>query len=89
MMGDQRPVGTSTAYDRIKGAFGLGTAPFAVHHLGRVHAADYLVAALKAQIGWAEAEADIRAYLTTQGATPVLVEEEVSRARTLLEPWLT
>jgi hypothetical protein len=89
MMGDQRPPGTSTAYDRVKGAFSSGTAPFAVHHLDRVRAADYLVAALKAQIGWAEAEADIRAYLATLGATPASIEKEVGRARALLEPWLS
>ena len=29
MMGDQRPVGTSTAYDLLHGAFGSGSAPFA------------------------------------------------------------
>ncbi|MBL6081127.1 hypothetical protein JMJ56_24290 [Belnapia sp. T18] len=89
MMGDQRPPGTSTAYDRIKGAFGLGSAPFALHHSDRVRAADYLVAALKAQITWAVAENDIRAFLATQGATPDLIQEQVGRARELLEPWLS
>ncbi|MBL6458996.1 hypothetical protein JMJ55_27065 [Belnapia sp. T6] len=89
MMGDQRPPGTSTAYDRIKAAFGSGATPFAVHHLDRVHAADYLVAALRAQVTWAQAEADIRAYLATQGTIPDLINAEVDRARDLLEPWLT
>ena len=88
-MGDQRPTGTSTAYDRIKGAFGSATAPFAVHPLDRGRAADYLTAALKAQITWAEAEADIRAYLATQRASLDLIEEEVGRARPLLQPWLS
>jgi hypothetical protein len=89
MMGDQRPTGTSTAYDRIKGAFGPHTAPFAVHPLDRGRATEYLAAALKAQITWAEAEVDIRTYLATQGAAPDLIEEEVGRARPLLQPWLS
>jgi hypothetical protein len=50
MMGGNRPAGTSTAYRLIVGAFGPGTAPFAVHPLDRERAAEYLLAALKAQI---------------------------------------
>jgi len=89
MMGDQRPPKTSTAYDKIRGAFGPATASLTVHHLDRVRAADYLVAALKAKLTWAEAEADIRAYLAAQGVQPDFIEKEVACARPLLQPWLS
>ena len=89
MMGDKRPPGTSTAYDRIHGAFGAANAPFGVDNLDRAHIADYLLAAVKVQLTWVQAEADIRAYLTTQGVTPDRIEEAVDRVRPLLRPWLS
>ena len=89
MMGGNRPTGTSTVYNLIAGAFGPGTAPFAVHQLDRERAAGYLLAALKAHLTWDQVEADIRAYLTEQNATPDRVQEEIGRARQLLRPWLS
>ena len=88
MMGDQRPVGTSTAYDRLHGAFGPGSAPFAARHLNRAGAAKYLLAAVKAQLTWEQAEADILAHLNTRAETADRIEEEVARARPMLQSWL-
>lgn len=89
MMGNQRPSKTSTAYDRIRGVFSSGNSSFATHPLDRIRAAEYLIAALKAQVTWADAEGDIRAYLATNDVAPNLVEKEIDRARDLLEPWLS
>jgi hypothetical protein len=75
MMGDQRPPGTSTAYDKVRRAFGPATASPTVYHLDRVRAVDYLVAALRAKLTWAEAEADIRAYLATHDVQPDFIEK--------------
>jgi hypothetical protein len=89
MMGDKRPPGTSTAYDRLHDAFEAATAPFGVANLDRHHLADYLLAALRARLTWGQAETDIRAYLTAQGAAPDRIEEAVYLVRPLLQPWLS
>jgi hypothetical protein len=88
MMGGNRPAGTSSVFHIIGGAFGTATAPFAAHDLDRERAASYLLAALQAKLTWEDVEADIHVYLTTHGATPDRIEEEVDRARPLLQPWL-
>jgi hypothetical protein len=48
----------------------------------------YLVAAVKAQVSWADAEQDIRDYLTAKNCTAQWINTEVARAKPLLEPWL-
>jgi hypothetical protein len=88
MMGDQRPPGTSAAYDRVPSIFGSGTAQFGVSNIDRERVADYLLAALKTHLTWDQAEADIRACLTAQGATPDRIDDQVDLIRPLLQPWL-
>jgi hypothetical protein len=79
----------SSIYDLVGGGFAHMTAPYAVHPLDRQRAAEYLSAALKANIQWHQAKQDIQAYLASQGCTPEQIEEEVVRAAKFLEPWLT
>ena len=78
----------STVYSLIGGGFANMTASFAVHPLDRQQAADYLAAAVKADISWNDAEADIRAYLASQGCTASFIQDEVARAKPMLAPWL-
>ena len=79
----------SEVFYLIGGAFAGMTAPFAVHPNDRARAFRYLEAAMQANIAWADAEADIRAYLTQQGCTAALIQAEVDRARPYLQPWLS
>ena len=89
MMGNKRPLGTSAAYEWLHDAFEVATAPFGVDALDRHHLAEYLLAALKARVTWAQAEADLRTYLTAQGVAPDRIEEAVDLVRPLLQPWLS
>jgi hypothetical protein len=73
----------------IGGAFAGLTAPFAMHQLDAVRAAKYLLAAVEAQITWADAEDDIRQYLAGQNCSPSFINGEVARAKPMLEPWLS
>jgi hypothetical protein len=72
----------------IGGAFAFMPA-FAVHPNDRTRAAEYLTEALAAHVRWHEAEQDIRDYLASKGCDAARIQEEIDRARPLLEPWLT
>jgi hypothetical protein len=85
MMGNNRPAGTSPVYHLLHSASSLGTGPSTVHRLDLERLAGYLLAAVQAQLTPDQAEADIRAYLTAQGAAPGRIEQEVSRVRPLLQ----
>ena len=78
----------SPVYHLIAGAFASMTAPFAIHQYDRERAAAYLGAAVKAQISWADAEQDIRDYLSSQNCNVEYINQEVDRARPYLEHWL-
>ena len=64
-------------------------APFGVHHLDRIRAAEYLLQALKDNIDWNTAEIELMAYMSGQGFTPAAAATEIDRAKALLKPWLT
>ena len=78
----------SSLYDQIKGGFAFMDAPFGVHPRDRERALAYRDAAVAAGLGWADAEADVRAYAAEKGWTADLTEEQVGRARKLLTPQL-
>lgn len=82
------PARTSPAYDKIGGAFAGQTAPFGVHPNDNDRAFEYLREARRHKLTWADAKADIRAYLALQGVTEEYIEEQVEFARPQLEPWL-
>jgi hypothetical protein len=79
----------SSVGNLIGGAFSHGTAPFAVHPLDAERAFNYLDAARKAKISWADAEDDIRQYLTGKNCSSSFIDDEVARARPMLKPWLS
>jgi hypothetical protein len=73
----------------IGGAFAHQTAPFALHQLDTERAAKYLLVAVEAKITWADAEDDIRQYLKARNCSPSFIDEEIARAKPMLEPWLS
>jgi hypothetical protein len=79
----------TNAYLELTGAFGGGTASFAHHQSDLESAATYLRAAMHARLSWADAEADIREYLTGKKCTPDFIDKQVQIARPFLEPWLS
>lgn len=79
----------SKAYHLVAGGFAGMTAPFGVHPKDRERAAAYRDEAVRQGVTWAEAEQDIRTYLTEQGCTAEMIQSEVNRARPLLQPWLS
>lgn len=79
----------SAVKDLICGAFAFGAAQFGMHQLEAERAAKYLLAAVQNQITWADAEDDIRQYLKAQNCSPLFIDEEIARAKPMLEPWLS
>jgi hypothetical protein len=72
----------------LPGAFAFHRAPFAVHALDRERAFKYLQCCIDSYMTWADAEEQIRAYLSAKNVTPAIIDAEVERARALLQPWL-
>ena len=78
----------SNVANLIGGAFAFTTAPFAMHQSDKERAAKYLLGAVQAQLTWADAESDIRQYLTEQNCSPSFIDAEVARAKPFLKSWL-
>lgn len=76
------------AFPELPSAFGGLTADFAVHPIDRKGAVAYLRAALDHNLTWRDAENDVRTYLKERGCGQAHIDEQVERARRLLQPWL-
>ena len=77
-----------TCEDLVPGCFGSGTTLFADRAFDRDSALKYLTCCHKAHLSWKEVETQIRTYLARKGILPELVEQQVQRARDLMQAWL-
>lgn len=77
-----------TWQQQIPGVFAGMTAPFAMHPNDEKRAMGMLEEMQAQGVTWSEAEAEIRAYLTSQKVTSDEMAKQMLRTEEKLRPWL-
>ena len=77
------------AFDlRLPGCFSESDLIFANHAADEERAFEWLVSLREGGIGWTEARRQISEYLQTRGASKAHIERQITRARSMMKPWL-
>ena len=76
-------------WDRaVPGCFGNTDLIFTSHRNDEDRAFAWLTDLRTRGIGWEEARAQLKAFLESKGASASHIQYELTRARTLMKPWL-